>query len=314
MIEKEFGLWTVIGEPVLTSRGERKWFCRCACGTERYVLERALKSGSSQSCGCLRKEKLYEARAHDLLGKTFGELTVLSKSQSRHNSGGVWWICRCTCGEIYECQGTHLVMGRRTHCAGNAHKRSRNFVDIQGQRFGILTVLYPTAMRDAKGSVVWHCRCDCGKETDVPYNNLMYTNLVSCGCRREEHTANLGNHLTRVAGTSMDILKSKKVPKNNTTGHKGVYLVCGKYLAKIHFQKKQYYLGTYDHIEDAIQARLDAEEQLFDRTADFYARWKKKAEADPMWAKENPIRIEVRQRDKYAFSVSLSPAIKENEK
>ena len=40
--------------------------------------------------------------------------------------------------------------------------------DLTGQRFGRLTALYPTNRRDYKGSVIWHCRCDCGNETDVP--------------------------------------------------------------------------------------------------------------------------------------------------
>lgn len=185
----------------------------------------------------------------------------------------------------------------------------RKFADIQNQRFGKLTALRPTESRDAKGTVVWHCRCDCGKEVDIPYNNLLYTNLVSCGCRRQEHAAELKNHLTRVANTSLDSVKSKKVPKNSTTGHRGVYFIRGKYVAKINFQKKAYYLGAYDRIEEAIEARRAAEEQLFESTASFYERWKKKAEADPQWAAENPIRIEVHQRSDYAFSLRLLPVM-----
>ena len=30
--------------------------CRCDCGTETTVSARALKSGNTKSCGCLRKE------------------------------------------------------------------------------------------------------------------------------------------------------------------------------------------------------------------------------------------------------------------
>ena len=63
-----------------------------------------------------------------------------------------------------------------------------------------------------------------------------------------------------MAGTSVDILKSKKVPTDNITGYKGVYLIRGKYVAKIVFQKKQYFLGTYENIEEAAEARREAEE------------------------------------------------------
>ena len=176
-------------------------------------------------------------------------------------------------------------------------------------RFNRLTVLYPTDKRNSKGSVVWHCRCDCGRELDIAYNNLMYTNLISCGCRKKEHSSELSNHLTRVAGTSLDLVKSRKVPVNNTTGHRGVYLIRGKYVAKINFQKKAYYLGSYDCVEDAVKARSVAEERLFDSTADFYQRWKEKAEEDPQWALENPIQIQVEQGSDKDFSVTLLPVI-----
>ena len=56
------------------------------------------------------------------------------------------------------------------------------------------------------------------------------------------------------------MLKSDKLPKNNTTGVRGVYRIWGKYVAKIVFQKKQYHLGSYDSLEEAALARREAEE------------------------------------------------------
>lgn len=61
--------------------------------------------------------------------------------------------------------------------------------------------------------------------------------MKSCGCQKKEHDKSLQSFLTHVAGTSVDALKSKKVPTDNTTGYKGVYLIRGKYVAKIVFQK-----------------------------------------------------------------------------
>ena len=90
-----FGRWTVLGERITTERGEKKYLCRCECGTERYVLERSLKYGLSLSCGCLRREKAYEANAYDLAGQRFGELCVMEKAQE-HSKRGVSWLCRCS--------------------------------------------------------------------------------------------------------------------------------------------------------------------------------------------------------------------------
>ena len=302
-----FGRWTVLDQMETGEKGERKWKCRCACGTERFVRERSLVHGGSLSCGCLRKERAREAVSPDLSGKIFGDLTVLRRLE-QDRPGAQMWLCRCMCGADYVVQGTLLVTGRRTHCPGNAHEKGYAYVDITGQKFGRMEALYPVDRRDKNGSVIWHCRCDCGRETEVSYNALRYANQKSCGCQKEEHNQKLQTLLTHVAGTSVDILKSKKVPKDNTTGYRGVYLVRGKYMAKIVFQKKQYFLGTYERIEDAAAARKEAEEVLFDGVAEHYMKWKQIAETDPVWAEANPVEVQVNQADG-RLSVELKPEI-----
>ena len=58
--------------------------------------------------------------------------------------------------------------------------------DLTGQRFGMLTALYPTEKRASNGGVRWHCICACGKETnpDPTMNNLTRYHTLSCGCRK----------------------------------------------------------------------------------------------------------------------------------
>ena len=247
----------------------------------------------------------------DLTGQKFGELTVLRRIENSR-SGASRWLCSCACGADYEVLGTLLTNGKRTRCTGRAHEKNYAFADITGQRFGRLTTLYPSRRYDKSGSVIWRCRCDCGSETDISYNSLMYTNLQSCGCQKKEHDQKLRTFLTHVDGTSVDMLKSKKVPVDNTTGYKGVYFSRGKYLAKIVFQKKQYFLGTYDNIEDAAQARREAEEVLFDSVSDHYQRWKQKSNQDPQWARENPIQIRVSQENR-KLKVNLMPVMEKEE-
>jgi hypothetical protein len=54
-----FGRWTVIKEAP-RRHGVRRWHCRCSCDdkTEKDVVEYTLRAGTSQSCGCLRKEEV----------------------------------------------------------------------------------------------------------------------------------------------------------------------------------------------------------------------------------------------------------------
>ena len=300
------GRWTVLGEYELTGRNERKWLCRCDCGTERYVLERSLLYGGSESCGCLRKERALEINSPDLTGQQFGELKVIQKVENtKHNS--TQWLCKCSCGADYVVQGSLLVTGRRTRCPSKVHEKNYAYVDITGQRFERLVAQYPSKRYDKSGSVVWHCQCDCGNEVDVPYNTLVYTNQKSCGCQKKEHDQKLKTFLTHIDGTSVDMIKSKKVLSDNTTGFRGVYLIKGKYVAKIVFQKKAYYLGTYESIEQAAQARKEAEEILYNKVSAFYDVWKQRAIDDPAWAEKNPISIQVNKNRDNGISVALLP-------
>lgn len=301
------GRWTVLDSYDKTSKGEKKWLFRCNCGTERYVLERSLLYGGSESCGCLRKEKAAEAISYDLFGKNFGDLQVLYKTEPRNTMKGRSWVCQCNCGNTYACPGSLLVTGKRTHCGCKTDRVCP--ADISGKKFHRLTALYIYRRKDRKDGVIWRCRCDCGNEVDISYNNLVFGNQKSCGCQKKEHDQKLGTFLTHVAGTSVDMLKSKKIPTDNTTGCKGVYLIKGRYVAKIVFQKKQYFLGTYDDIADAAQVRKEAEEVLFDSVATHYEAWKQKADSDPSRAEENPIQVFVNQDSDKKLSITLLPKI-----
>lgn len=306
---QRFGYWTVIGETANTDGTEPKWLCRCDCGCEKYVLERSLIYGGSKSCGCLRIKNATLANSHDLTGKTFGELTVLFKAEYQRKNGGIWWTCRCSCGNTYDVSGTLLVNGRRTNCPSRTHERNYASSDITGQRFYRLVAEYPTQKRDSKGSVIWHCQCDCGHTVDVSYNHLVYSNMKSCGCRKIENNEKIQDNLIRIDGTSLDMIRSKKVFANNTTGYRGVYLIRGKYVAKLVFQKKGYYLGAYKDIKDAVKARAEAEAIVFDGTAAYYESWEKAAAKDPLWAEENPVQIRIERDPKEQLKVEFIPSL-----
>lgn len=54
------------------------------------------------------------------------------------------------------------------------------FINIAGQKFGKLTALYRVGT--ANGEAVWHCKCDCGNESDVRSYCLRKGTTLSCGC------------------------------------------------------------------------------------------------------------------------------------
>lgn len=58
------------------------------------------------------------------------------------------------------------------------------YKDETGNKYGKLTVLYPTDKRNSKREIFWHCKCDCGNECDVLGRLLRNGNTRSCGCLR----------------------------------------------------------------------------------------------------------------------------------
>lgn len=300
---KQFGYWTVLDECEKDIYGNYRWKCRCKCGTERKVLARNLYGGISQSCGCHRKRRKQEQ--DDLTGKTFGELTVLRSADENYDR----WVCKCAaCGGECVVARRSLVMDKKLHC-GCKTKKNHMKKDIAGQRFHMLTVLYETEQRDYKGSVIWHCRCDCGNEVDVSYDKLKYGDRISCGCYQQEVRQQLPSYLTHIDGTSVNLLKSTKKRKPNSSGVTGVYLVQGKYRAFIGFQRKLYYLGIYSSLETAAAVRRQAEQLLHKEFVEFYDRWKKKEKENPNWGKENPISFHVEQMENRDFQVTILPEL-----
>ncbi len=66
---QRFGRWSVLAEAPKTRPGQTRWHCRCDCGREKpAVLYSSLVEGSSQSCGCLKREQsskpLHEQHGH----------------------------------------------------------------------------------------------------------------------------------------------------------------------------------------------------------------------------------------------------------
>lgn len=74
-----------------------QWHCVCDCGKRLVVPGYRLRRGQ-QSCGC--------AQVEDLIGKTFGEWTVLSREGSKQ--GHAMWSCRCSCGTLRVQYATNL--------------------------------------------------------------------------------------------------------------------------------------------------------------------------------------------------------------
>ena len=60
--------------------------------------------------------------------------------------------------------------------------------DFTNCRIGKLTVIEPTDQR-SRGTIVWRCRCDCGKEILVDSRKLSARAIRSCGCDEPDYSS-----------------------------------------------------------------------------------------------------------------------------
>ena len=149
-----------------------------------------------------------------------------------------------------------------------------------GTRVGMLTVTTDTGQRKNRYTV-WECQCSCGgrilldtrclqRESVVGQTLLQSGKTKSCGCLQ---AGMYKENLKLVEGTSVAILEAhkRKLNRNNTSGHTGVYLDGrqGKWVAQIGFKGKKYYLGSYRNKQDAVEARRQGE-QLHDTFLQWY--------------------------------------------
>ncbi|SSY69947.1 Uncharacterised protein [Priestia megaterium] len=173
--------------------GSRKWKCKCECGEEITTRPDALKAGKTKSCGCIRKETQKKGPSKDLIGKTFGKLTVVEYAGSKNLNH--MWKCKCECGEETTVRTTYLNNGHTKSC-GCLRKESKFREDLTGQVFGRLTVIEYAGSKGTNYGL-WKCKCECGKETISRLDTLKNGNAKSCGCLTRNGESSITHGLSK---------------------------------------------------------------------------------------------------------------------
>lgn len=194
------------------------------------------------------------AKAGDLTDHRFEKL-VARRPTDRRDSGSVVWHCECDCGGTAEVSARNLVSGHTTSC-GCAKGRPIS----KGEPFGALRAVERVGT-NARGQAVWLCECECGGSAKATAAELRYGSVTSCGCGAEKKRR-IAESAGIVEGTKLSMLTTRP-PANNKTGVKGVFQRGSRFVAQIKFKGKHRYLGSYGTLEEAAEARRQAEEELF---------------------------------------------------
>lgn len=154
-----------------------------------------------------------------------------------------------------------------------------NISDISGRRYGNLVALFPTG-KSKNRSRIWQCQCDCGTLVEATVKDLNRGAKLSCGCRKKRPPAEghaIKNNLHFVDGTCIEhLISAESRPVKNATGVKGVThrKHDGKYVAYIGFQKRRIYLGTFENLDEAAEARKKAEYEFHEKYLKAYFKEK----------------------------------------
>ena len=119
LIGQIFNYFTVIDGPIHKNK-KIYWSCKCKCGNIKEVRADQLKSGTTKSCGCFKKEILIknniDRQTLNLANKKFGKLVALEKTNLRSSDGRVIWKCLCDCGRYCYVDTHSLQEGKKKSC------------------------------------------------------------------------------------------------------------------------------------------------------------------------------------------------------
>lgn len=189
----------------------------------------------------------------DLAGQRFGRLVAVEVAQERPRK----WRCRCDCGNETSVLTRDLRNGNTKSCGCMRD----DFEDLSGRRFGRLVAVERVGSSPG-GYSMWRCACDCGGEVTARSVSLKNGNTRSCGCLVHDKVCEPSD---AVDGTKLGNLSGKPT-RQNTSGVRGVSRVKrnGRWEVHIKVRGKQMHIGTYATIEDAAEARREAEREWFD--------------------------------------------------
>lgn len=114
MVGKKFGFLTVLEPTDERSNGSIVWKCKCDCGNICYIPTSNLSRNHTRSCGCQTYNLVGNKLHLDLIGKTFGKLTVIKEMPPKNLESR--WLCKCECGTEVEAVGWHLTKGIKSSC------------------------------------------------------------------------------------------------------------------------------------------------------------------------------------------------------
>ena len=211
------------------------------------------------------------AKKLNLIGQVFGRLTVIEEGAGKTSISGrkrTTWVCQCSCGNTVETQTASLRGGKTKSCGCLAkeikttHGKSRTkenkvWRGIKQRCLNPKHKQYPDY--GGRGITI----CDEWKDDfQAFYDCVGKAPYPSASLDRINNDGNYEPGNIRWASKSIQVI-NRRIGKDNKSGIKGVCF-CNTHKiwkAYISVKSKSINLGHYSNKEDAVKARLVAEEK-----------------------------------------------------
>lgn len=243
-------------------RDQRIWNCTCICGNTIEIKEQALLKGESQtkSCGCINKRTY-------LINKVFGKLKVV-EYLGKHK-GSQYWRCQCECGkdDVYKTT-TQLNKNKLLACDECIHNVQYILKDDDYYECHIKNknIIFYIDKEDYIKTVKYNwCMSDNGY---IKSSNLYLHRFIMC---ENENHENIVDHINH---NKLD--NRKRNLRLATYSQNGMNSICqikemvgvkqtgkGSWQSFIYINNDRIYLGSFDSLEKAKEARKKAEDEYF---------------------------------------------------
>ena len=116
MTGRRFKRLLVVSRAENDRRGGSRWNCVCDCGKTCIAGGTDLRLNRQVSCGCWKASPESKSwKTTNLLGKTFGRLTVINR-ELLPSKNRPYWLCECSCGKTKLVSSDCLLKGKTVSC------------------------------------------------------------------------------------------------------------------------------------------------------------------------------------------------------
>lgn len=288
LIGKTFGKLTVIGFSHKDKNSANFWLCQCSCinSTKKIVRQQSLKTGRTKSCGCSHRGKPEHIDIEDLTDKKFGRLTVLGIAQYDTNGKERIWICQCECNEFCAVKEPYLKTGRTKSCGClklekiSQQRKVNRYVDM-GNYYEGYTHDNKMFLFDKEDFelIVRHSWCSSRGYLETRANQkIIRMHRLITGASEGEDVDHINHNPMDNRKENLRRCSHKEncsntsISKNNTSGQTGVIFNEGKWDARIKHNYYNLYIGRFDTFEEAVEARIAKEIELFGEFSPYYKK------------------------------------------